>query len=549
MRKPIQKKLAKRDHLITTDYEGLPPPRALCAPSEATFATATECCFDSTYVNSTRPASRLDHIEMVDRHYSYEDGKPNSKSSLGKVYFKLKSLPSFLLVDIDVYTMEKVKFAVGKEAKGSGRVGLQRTMVASKRFRRGALLEYLHLLIVSAQKRKVLDPSQIIFDLEARSFQLREARGRDVGRTASDALRLGRTTRLIIPVDDHAAAERVFSQFQNLELVKIKKLFSKAEKLKNPGETADKPITCAVVSRGKFIEAADANDSADKDKENLYPRYLQLFFQHQCSYNSKTHGSAYISTEEFIVGLPELERTLRKRTSSPTYTPWSHGLRFKPRVDDDSQLCIDCDLVPFILDETFIARYPRHYFLTELESSPAIGESLKKLFQGVRVTYRLAVTLRTIYKAVAKREGWKNDQIEEASDESLLRDRVYTIRDVKTNSEVGRIIRKESASKHGKTKFYSVKDYLNIMTAPFEPDYSYLPLADIGSNKPFWVPLEFLLSFGDQVPPNTRHLTRELQGLRTEVEPTMIAEKASELLKERLNVGLVSCACYDASLM
>ncbi|KAL5431182.1 hypothetical protein PMIN07_009949 [Paraphaeosphaeria minitans] len=542
MVRPGGKRLATRDYLATTDYEGLPPPRALGARSEATFATNTQGRTDSVQPNYARPTSRIEIPSSADDHYLYADGKPGSKTSLGKVYFTLKDLPSFLLIDIDIYTKEIVSV---KDKHGNEVEKKQRTMVASKRLRRQALVEYLDLVIGKAPKldmqagyEQLLDPCHIAFDLEARSFQLDEAKGDDVGKIPSDPQRLGRTTRLVVPAKDHAAAERRFSEFRNLVLVETKKQFSRAEKRNRPDDGVGRPIICAVVAKGKFIRAGQKNERDESDKKDLYPRYVQLFFQHECSSKSKYPGSAYGSTAEFIDGSANLAMALNSKSRRLNLMPWSHLVRFKPRVEDNFRLSIECDLVPVIADELSLSSFALYCFPSHLKSPTPVSKRLKELFQGVRVSYRLAGFLRGKYEKTAAEQGWKVDPSDPASEAAELFTRVYTIRDVKANSDVGAVVRKESASQTVRPRFYNVKDYLKILTAPFGASFSHLPLADIGRTKPFWVPLEFLICCGDQVLPNMKHVTGELQALRTELKPLEVAEKASKFVKERLRPSL-----------
>lgn len=554
---PSRKSLAARGELYTTDYEG-PASKAASTNSGTTFVTASNTQPDSASTYSTSPSTPSDQTGSQDDHYRYESGKLSSKSSLGKVYFKLKNPPpSFLLVDIDVYTMEKVQVP-NKQKKMVEKD--QRKMVASKRFRSQALLEYLEILEGEQEQEgkqgqpsrsTILDRNLVAFDLEARAFQPRNIFGRDVGQLTHDSSRLGRTTRLLMPVEGYAAAEQLFSKFHSRDLVKTKMQYSKAEKLESPPNTADKSISCSVIANGKFITPILGTESEKSEKEDLYPRYLQIFLQHQFS-----TGSSILS--ESITG----SRDTLSRVSHDKEQPLNgkYDVRLKHRIFGSQGLCVECDIVPVALGGTEVTDYAKS-FLPESSSSTLDTISiLKKQLQGARVQYRFSETMQKRYPIVAKEQGWapvqnsqssedesKDPRDEASQDSSNLDDpwnRAYTVRDVKTNSAVGQVIEKKCTD--GTTKYYTVKTYLGLYGASIGAVLENLPLADIGGRKPFWVPVSLLKFHGDQVPPNTGHITKiakDLQMLRSNIIPKRLASTVSELLKAQLQVITVRQKC------
>lgn len=547
--------------------------------TESSSTTSTEVRADSAYADKTRPNSPNDPSSSQN-HYSFEDGKPSSKTSLGKVYFKLKSLPSLLLVDVDVYTMETVT--------ENGEVTQLRTMVESKRLRRRALLEWLKGLdqkgseqAASAESEKVVDWSQIAFDLEARSRMLDDSVGRDINDMAPDDQRFGRTNRLVIPVQNEDTAIKASSILQaneHKELRDTKKELSKAKKQENPDNVDGKPIFCVIVRAGRFVQAPDETERQSEDgsegksesesemksqdgskktsesesemksddggekKMNLYTGYVQLLFQHQCSSNYNAHGSAYGPIAEIIdhpdnrkaddAKLMNLVDTLKEKDKIHQHAPSRYDLRFKPLIDVALRLCIKCDLVPVIEGGSTVAHYASYHFPANPGTIPSMTQSLRKSLSGVRVRCVSANELHDTHITNAvKDDGTTEDRSSGVQDSQEFPKREYIIRNIKTNSDVGKVIPKTSET--GETRFSNVKSYLRDRGTHLDAKFDHLPLADIGNKKPFWVPLDLLIFSGDQVPPNMGHLTEELQRLRQFLDPVQVASRAAKLIHQK----------------
>jgi hypothetical protein len=260
-------------------------------PSEAeASSTSIVNRFDSVW---SQTASRTQTIStsLFAPGVTVEDGKPTSKTSLGKVYYTLGKLLPLLLIDVDVTTgvSEKVKVPVldetgeplldkngepvfqdGRHAvhedgnpllnkdgtpvlNSNGTPITQRNMVQSGRLREQALREYIDIDFTGVDVEK----DRITFDLEARSNQLDDVQGfaENIGQCSFPQRdRFGRTSRLIIPVRNKSEARKIFDKFdKSKDLTTVKKELAMAEK-RDHAEKTDLTIRCNVVRQGILIE-------------------------------------------------------------------------------------------------------------------------------------------------------------------------------------------------------------------------------------------------------------------------------------------------------
>ncbi|KAL1613224.1 hypothetical protein SLS60_001456 [Paraconiothyrium brasiliense] len=571
-------------------------------PSLADFdsdarSTAGSERFDSLF--SKTPAQAQAQTATNSSHgIMFEDGKPSSKTSLGKVYYKLGKLPYLLLIDVDITTTEPAKGEDGEPVLDKNGVSVtQPTMVRSRRLRQQALEEYVEI----GSEGLSVKHSEIAFDLEARSNQLDAVQKvwPGIGQ-CSERPRFGRTNRLIIPVRGKLDVEKVFNKFDQIKgLTRANKTYSKAGKRADPKNTGW-PIRCTVVRQGllahpdikrsdapillgsehsedtnatdestedRIVARTESRDDSSDESENratdqakepsepdesriseeemnqdaataLYRHSIQLLFQHHwdSAYPTARLGntSEFRFTNADLFGQEKIPLIDKSDRHIHLDAPWEYRIRYRPRFDKDLRLFFDYDLVPIIQNGVSVAEYAGYHFPANRPTAPAsMSQTLKRLLQGLHVRYPLDIKLKGNYENIAKANQWKLiGHVDDQKEHKELQDRTCTIRDVKANSDVGLVIPvTKLVSGGGEEKtFLNVKKFLSVCGAPSEARYKHLPLADIGKNRPFWVPLDLLVFSVDQVLPHLQHLTDELQRLRKSLNPYEISASGSKLL-------------------
>jgi hypothetical protein len=265
------------------------------ASSEADYdpdaaSTSTDNRYDSVW-SQTDTRTQAKSTSLSASGVMVEDGKPTSKKSLGKVYYKLGKLPSLLLIDVDITTgvlektkvpimdengyrpldkdgeavLEDGKYVVNEDGRSlldkdsapvldkNGTPVTQRDMVQSGRLREQALREYIDIEFTGLD----IDQSKIAFDLEARSNQLDSVQGfaENIGQCSfPPRARFGRTSRLIIPVRNKSEVGMIFDKFdQSKDLTRVKKELPMAQKRDHPEKT-DLTVRCNVVRQGILID-------------------------------------------------------------------------------------------------------------------------------------------------------------------------------------------------------------------------------------------------------------------------------------------------------
>lgn len=509
---------------------------------------------NSSKTSSTRAASRQDSVftklsgttvtkvttsSGVD--FLHEDGKPESKASLGRMHYNLKYLPSLLFVDVDVTTKESVE-------DDDGGIEVKDVIVQSRRLRHLALKDF----IASGAKSRneevssssdegsdnaggeeievagSFEHSKLAFDLEARFDGLDILKGHAIDEYQFATSPFGRTNRIIIPVKDRNTAINVLGKLEKTKkLTETKKQKKLKAKRANP-KLEDDPVTCTVVRKGIFIDPSDAEESVDR--KELYRHGLQLLFQQQDRpATSRTDEHIAFEAPDGTVWVQSKDRTIHSEA------PWGYGVRYKSIIDRSYRLCISFDLVPVLERDDSVSKYITYHFP---ESFPVehsgIRKIVKRLLQGLRVRYPFSKEISQHYSNVAQTHGWKYEyRVYDEEELQGLVDRVYTIKDVKYHSDVGQSITVDKLAADGstETKHFTVKDYLELFHAAIDKKSQHLPLVDIGKTAPLWVPLNLLFFSDDQVPPHTGHLTAELKRLRGLISAEKIAELGEEVVK------------------
>ena len=491
----------------------------------------------STVTKSTTTPSGVDFL--------YEDGNPESKASLGKMHYSLQYLPSLLLFDVDVTTKESFK-------NEGGKMEVEDVVVQSRRLRIKALKEYISSGTSSrdeennnSSEEKIGIPEEQVgtpgdeevdnadssilnnfaFDLEARFDGLEILRDHTIHTYKFAPSQFGRTNRIIIPVEDEKTAIDILGRFENFkDLAETKKTFKtkKADR-----SLQDGLLTCKIVRHGVFISSNDVRESGDKKK--LYRRSLQLLFRQQkFSAISRTH-------DQIALEVPGGDEYWVEHTDRDIHleAPWEYGVRSRFKFDDSCRMCINFDLVPFLEKDSPVDKYALYHFPESFPSEQSsIRKSLKRLLQGLRVKYPFSRDIRQLYASTARQNGWKHDNpIQEIQEPA---DRVYTIRDIKYNSDIGQFITVEKTVGDGsvETKRFTVKKYLEFFNAPLNKNSRHLPLADIGNVKPFWAPLDLLFLSDNQVPNHTGYLTTELKRLRELISAQRIAQLGVQIMNK-----------------
>ncbi|KAF2438841.1 hypothetical protein P171DRAFT_477170 [Karstenula rhodostoma CBS 690.94] len=472
--------------------------------------------------------------------FTFEDGTPSSKTSLGKVHYELKRLPALLLIDVDVTIAEPVTAGKGLLPLREDSMGVGgRLMVQSGNLRKQALKEYIEVDLGGLAERK-----DIALDLEARSNQLDKATSatNNIGTCAFSGQRFGRTNRLIIPVSDAKVAGQLFTKFdQTRDLSGVKKEIRRAEKRANPSKL-DHTITCTIVRKSVFLDPKVENFKNDvnlKEAVALYRRSAQLLFEHYCSSAIPAlfsgTPSELLHPHEDWVG----------RSHIHTAAPWKYTVRLRPHFGEDLRLFFDYDLVPVVKDGEDVAKFAAYLFPANHPTAPtSMSQTLKRHLSGLRVTYPFAKAIRKHHKLIAKENHWEVvERTDDKDDSRVMLERAYTIRDVKANSDVGLVVPVTEISEDAsKKKFLNVKDYTRKCQAPLtqhlsedeilKNEFNHLPLADIGKNRPFWVPLDLLKFSSDQVPPHMAHLTEEMQRLREPLDPLQFVQIGVDFLDD-----------------
>ncbi|KAF2643052.1 hypothetical protein P280DRAFT_538913 [Massarina eburnea CBS 473.64] len=404
--------------------------------------------------------------------------KPSSKTYLGSLQYPQPKMPCLLLVEVDIST----------EATGNEKA----TFINSHLLKRKALQEFTSEALGDEELA-----NSVAFLLDTKPIDHSKMKSTDISKVVGtvdnqDDVKK-RTNLLIIPVDHEKLATTTFGklQEQSAKPLKVtKKLSSKKAPPMTSGEAksgeqqSDENIICKIIQSGRYLDPTSPDE--------LYAKCITTLFNDLVRRSDSTKfgtlGTSFLS---------KLNNTYGTQFPNSYY---DLALQFKPSFEtplDGAAYALNfaVDLVPVIYREIGVLEFAKHQVLLE---DIDVCKKLKEVLCGMFV---------------------RDNQDKQSSGTPHAEfPRILRIRDLKTDKEIGQIL----PSKVKEGTFVTVKTYLRQCNIKFDETVKHLPLADIGRNKSFWVPLDFLTLQANQPLKKTGQLSLELQRQKQDIQSNQI---------------------------
>ncbi|KAF2877075.1 ribonuclease H-like domain-containing protein [Massariosphaeria phaeospora] len=389
--------------------------------------------------------------------------KPQSKTGLGRVTYKLQNLPILYVLEVEVSS--------------------ENQQVWSRKLRLMALKEFIE------------DPD---FEPFSNRMTIRlDARENIIERQHEDNTTSAKSTNhLIVQLRTEDEPEKQLEKFfgKDVELRFMQKQVKQSELSEDNGH---KPIVCTIPKAGKLLRP--------EDYTSLYTASLDHLFRWYARKPDSESESSYEFDIDFIDPITGHGKPLATHN-------FEAYMRHRPTLEiSDNIYCLhlDFDLVPVLTRDTSVAEVLKNYLLshdlcTGLSHDLKTPKRIRSVLCGLQVTYSGGST-----SAPTKDIGTRPKVICPSPITPMLPS--CYIKDLRPAREVGRI------SKGKKT--YSVRQYIANFgdKGRLNSAYEHFPLADIGGKASYWVPLELLDVSREQILKKSGHLTAELSLLGSEL--------------------------------
>ncbi|PVI06494.1 hypothetical protein DM02DRAFT_724181 [Periconia macrospinosa] len=261
---------------------------------------------------------------------------------------------------------------------------------------------------------------------------------------------------LVIPILGKGNEEEAQSIMSKLLRAQDEPLSAK-EKYNQKDNKSEESFTCTVGNSCPVY-----NGGTD------YLKYMNVLFR----YAVRLSDPVYVEEDSIVI----------ETVKSDLPYPYSVGVRAKIESSQTSLLALAFDLAVVIDSEINVLELVKSQHV--LNGASGLDKKVRDFLRGLYVK-----------------------KIGQGTGEGPTR-----IRDVKSSTEMGPI------QFTGEKQPITMRQYLRKHEKDFNEDTQQLLLADVGTNKPFWIALEFLNIVANQTVRGSGHLTPKLQHLRQAIQ-------------------------------